>query len=153
MQPVDCPVPAATPASLQRFVSAQVADYERALGELATGRKRSHWMWYVLPQLRGLGSSALAHKYGLADAHEAMAYAAHPLLGPRLVACVQQVLALAGTDPVAIFGAVDAMKFQSCLTLFAAVCPQQPVFAQALQAFYQGRADAKTLALLKTMTP
>lgn len=134
---------------LQRFVQAQQRDHARALAELQAGRKTTHWMWYVLPQLRGLGRSAMAWEYGLDGRDEAVAYAAHPLLGARLVECVQAMLAHDGRSAEQILGAVDAIKFRSCLTLFAAVAPHQACFAQALQRFYGGEADPQTLRLLR----
>ena len=133
---------------LERFVRAQARDYAQALAELVAGEKRSHWIWYVLPQLRALGRSTMARDYGIADRAEAAAYLAHPVLGPRLRACVQALLPHAGRDPDDILGEVDAMKFRSCLTLFAAVAPDEPLFAQALAAFYDGQPDEATLRLL-----
>ncbi len=135
--------------SLERFVQAQADSYAQALAELRQGRKRTHWIWYVLPQLRGLGRSPMADHYGIAGCAEALAYLAHPLLGPRLRECVETVLAHADDDVVAIFGSVDALKFRSCLTLFATVAPPQPVFARALEVFYAGAADEATLRLLE----
>lgn len=135
-------------ASLERFVQAQARDYAQALAELRAGHKRTHWIWYVLPQLRGLGRSSTAQFYGLADRAEARAYAAHPLLGPRLVQCVQALLAHPQRTAQQMLGEVDAMKLRSCLTLFAEVAPQQPEFAQALQVFFEGRPDPATLQLL-----
>lgn len=135
--------------ALDRFVSAQEGAYARALAELAAGRKTSHWIWYVLPQLRGLGRSSMARTYGIAGAEEAAAYLAHPLLGPRLVECVITVLGHAERSAVEIFGDVDAMKFRSCLTLFAAVAPEESAFADALAAFYRGQPDEETLRLLR----
>ena len=134
---------------LQRFLKAQERDYGQALAELRAGEKRSHWIWYVLPQLRALGRSQTAQFYGLADAAEAAAYAAHPVLGARLVQCVQALLAHPERSAEQMLGAVDAMKLRSCLTLFAQVAPQQPEFAQALQVLYAGRLDALTLQLLQ----
>lgn len=133
---------------LRHFVLAQEHDYASALAELVAGRKRTHWIWYVLPQLRGLGRSAMALEYGLAGREAAVAYLAHPLLGPRLVACVEAMLVHAGDDAASILGEVDAMKFRSCLPLFASVAPDQPCFASALKVFYQGEPDQRTLALL-----
>ncbi|WP_225765651.1 DUF1810 domain-containing protein [Stenotrophomonas sp. Marseille-Q4652] len=135
--------------SLKRFVQAQADSYPQALAELRQGRKRTHWIWYVLPQLRGPGRSPMADHYGIAGRTEALAYLAHPLLGPRLRECVEAVLQHAGKDAVAIVGSVDALKFRSCLTLFAAVAPQEPVFARALEVFYAGAADEATLRLLE----
>ena len=135
-------------ATLERFVQAQQRDYAQALAELRAGRKTTHWMWYVLPQLRGLGHSAMAWQYGLDGRDEAAAYAAHPLLGPRLLQCVQALLQHDERSAAQILGAVDALKLRSCLTLFAAVAPHQACFAQALQRFYGGEVDAATLRLL-----
>ncbi|HOM14190.1 MAG TPA: DUF1810 domain-containing protein [Rubrivivax sp.] len=135
-------------AGLERFVLAQRPAYARALAELQLGRKTTHWIWYVLPQLRGLGRSAMAWEYGLDGRDEAMAYAAHPLLGPRLVQCVQALLQHEDRSATQILGEVDALKLRSCLTLFAEVAPQQACFAQALQRLYGGQADPATLRLL-----
>lgn len=135
-------------SALGRFVQAQQHDYARALDELRAGRKTTHWMWYVLPQLRGLGRSAMAWEYGLDGRGEAAAYAAHPLLGPRLLQCVQALLQHEGRSAAQMLGEVDALKLRSCLTLFAAVAPQHACFAQALQRFYGGQADPETLRLL-----
>ena len=134
--------------ALQRFVDAQRDVYDEALDELRDGHKRTHWIWFVLPQLRGLGRSELAHRYGLADADEARAYLAHPVLGPRLLACVQALLVHRDRTADAMLGSVDAMKLRSCLTLFMQVAPQYPEFAQALQQFYRGEPDTQTLRLL-----
>lgn len=136
------------PDPLERFVRAQQRDYAQALAELCAGRKRTHWIWYVLPQLRGLGRSAMATAYGLAGRDEAARYAAHPVLGPRLVTCVKAILRHADRSAVDILGSVDAMKFHSCLTLFAAVAPEEPVFARALRVFYAGKPDVETVRLL-----
>jgi uncharacterized protein (DUF1810 family) len=133
---------------LQRFVQAQERIYPQALAELRAGRKTSHWIWYVLPQLRGLGHSPLSQHYGLAGGDEAAAYAAHPLLGPRLVDCVQAMLDHPELSALQILGEVDALKFRSCLTLFAEVAPDEPCFRQALQRFYGGERDVATLRLL-----
>ncbi len=145
---MDHPADPPKDASLERFVQAQARDYAQALAELRAGHKRTHWIWYVLPQLRGLGRSSTAQLYGLADRAEARAYAAHPLLGPRLVQCVQALLAHPQRTAQQMLGEVDAMKLRSCLTLFAEVAPQQPEFAQALQVFFEGRPDPATLQLL-----
>ena len=136
------------PDPLQRFVQAQQRDYAQALAELRAGRKTSHWIWYVLPQLRGLGSSPRSQHYGLAGRDEAAAYAAHALLGPRLVDCVQAMLGHPGLSAVQILGEVDALKFRSCLTLFAEAAPGEPSFGQALRRFYGGEPDPATLRLL-----
>ena len=133
---------------LQRFVQAQEGDYAQALAELRAGRKTSHWIWYVLPQLCGLGHSAMSQRFGLADRDEAAAYAAHPLLGPRLIECVQAMLGHPGLSAVQILGEIDALKFRSCLTLFAELAPGEPRFRAALERFYGGERDPATLRLL-----
>jgi uncharacterized protein (DUF1810 family) len=134
---------------LDRFMHAQQGSYEQALAELRAGRKTGHWIWFVLPQLRGLGRSAMAHDYGIEGPDEAAAYLAHPLLGTRLRDCVSAMLAHDGRTAASILGEVDAMKFRSCLTLFDAVS-QAPdnLFRQALERFYDGQPDGATLALL-----
>jgi len=132
---------------LDRFVRAQDGHYDRALAELKAGRKTGHWIWFVLPQLRGLGRSAMAYEYGIAGRAEAEAYLAHPLLGERLRECVRTMLAHRGRSAARILGDIDAMKFRSCLTLFDAVSTE-PLFGQALDAFYGGERDPATLALL-----
>ncbi len=133
---------------LQRFLDAQAPVMAAVEAELRTGRKRSHWMWFVFPQLRGLGSSSTAQFYGVASLAEAQAYAAHPVLGPRLVACAAWVNAVAGRDAYAIFGSPDDLKFRSSMTLFAAAAPGAPVFAAALARFFAGVPDARTVQLL-----
>ena len=138
------------PFDLDRFVKAQEKDYASALAELRAGKKLTHWIWYVLPQLRGLGTSSKATFYGIASADEARAYLAHPVLGPRLTQCVAAMNALRESSAVQVLGPVDAAKFRSCLTLFLAVDPENAVFAEALAKYYAGAADEKTLALLGT---
>jgi uncharacterized protein (DUF1810 family) len=135
--------------SIDRFVQAQRLDYETALAELRAGLKRSHWIWYVLPQLRGLGFSDLAHEYGISGQEEAVRYCNHPVLGPRLIECINAVLQHSGTSVVAILGEIDALKFRSCLTLFSAVAPHEPCFEIALRTFYSGIRDPETLKLLQ----
>ena len=137
----------AQPASLQRFVDAQDRVLPAVMAELRAGSKRSHWMWFVFPQLRALGRSATALHYGLADLEEARRYLAHPVLGPRLLECTRAVLAQSGRSAHAIFGSPDDLKFRSCMTLFGLAAPQQPLFAQALAAFYGGEPDRLTLEL------
>lgn len=136
------------PFDLRRFVDAQRDDYDRALSELARGRKLTHWMWYVLPQLRGLGASAMAKRYGVASLDEARAYLAHPVLGPRLIACVDAMNGLPESDAERVLGAIDAVKFRSCLTLFLAADPGSAALRAALDKFYDGREDERTLVLL-----
>jgi uncharacterized protein (DUF1810 family) len=137
------------PHDLQRFVAAQARVYPQAREELAAGRKRSHWMWFVFPQLRGLGRSAMAHFYGIASRAEAEAYLAHPLLGARLVECTGLMLAArAGASANAILGSPDDLKFRSSMTLFAAVAAPGAPFAAALARYFDGQPDPATLRLL-----
>jgi uncharacterized protein (DUF1810 family) len=133
-------------ANLERFVVAQDADgtYDRALAELRRGHKRSHWMWFVFPQLAGLGRSATARFYALDSLAEARAYLAHPVLGPRLRECAEALLALPGQDPVAVLGPVDAMKLRSSATLFARAAPDEPIFARLLDRYFEGVPDKET---------
>jgi uncharacterized protein (DUF1810 family) len=134
---------------LERFVTAQMPVFETVLAELRAGRKRSHWMWFVFPQLRGLGRSSTAQFYGIGSIDEARAYLAHPALGPRLALCTRIVLASEGPSLHAIFGSPDDMKFRSCVTLFslAADDPDNP-FRQALDRWCGGQPDERTLALI-----
>ena len=132
---------------LQRFLQAQAAVIDAVRGELAAGRKRTHWMWFIFPQLIGLGRSPTAQHYGIVNLGEATAYLAHPVLGPRLVECTEAALAARPRTAHEIFGSPDDLKFRSCLTLFAAVPGAPDVFARALEAFYDGP-DPTTLALL-----
>ena len=133
------------PFNLTRFVEAQGPAYEQAVRELGAGRKASHWMWYVFPQLQGLGSSPTARYYGISSLDEARAYLAHPVLGPRLDQCVHLVLALDGRTAEQIFGYPDVLKFRSCLTLFAAAAPDPQPFVQALSKYYGGEQDPATM--------
>ena len=138
--------------SLGRFVEAQEPVYSEARAELAAGNKRSHWMWFVFPQLKGLGRSGMATHYGLAGAAEAAAYLADPVLGPRLVDCTRLMLASRGKSALQILGSPDDLKFCSCMTLFERVAAPEPtgsVFAQALDRYFEGRRDERTLALLR----
>ena len=132
---------------LGRIVDVQEAIYAKALEEIRRGAKRSHWMWYIFPQLSGLGRSATAQHYAIADADEARAYLAHPLLGPRYVECVEALQDRLGSDPVAIFGDVDAKKLRSSLTLFERA-GGRPLFAAALDRWFGGERDDRTLTLL-----
>lgn len=134
--------------SLERFVAAQEQIYPRALAELRAGEKRSHWMWFVFPQIAGLGHSAMAQRYAIADRSEAEAYLAHPLLGPRLDDCTDALLGWAGQKTAeAILGPVDALKLCSSMTLFEAA-GGAPRFARTLDAFCAGQRDPQTLARL-----
>ena len=134
---------------LQRFVDAQDdgGTYDRALAELRAGRKTTHWMWFVLPQLAGLGSSAMAQRYAISGADEARAYLAHPVLGPRLLACARALTELDTGDPVEVLGGIDAQKLHSSATLFAAVS-DEPVFAAVLDQYFAGRRDPGTTSRL-----
>jgi uncharacterized protein (DUF1810 family) len=134
--------------SLQRFLDAQAPVYEAACAELKAGCKQSHWMWFIFPQLRGLGQSATAAHYGIASRQEALDYLQHPVLGTRLRHCMALLLAQPGLSALAIFGAIDAMKLKSCATLFAAIAEQEPVFQQVLDQYCGGERDSRTLALL-----
>ena len=135
---------------LQRFVDAQDGGgtYDAALRELRAGHKRSHWMWFVFPQIAGLGRSATAQHYAISGIEEARAYLAHPVLGPRLVECARALTALGTTDPVAVFGSVDAQKLRSSMTLFAAAAPDEPVFSAVLDQYFGGAEDAGTTSRL-----
>ena len=134
---------------LERFVTAQAPVFASALDELKAGQKRSHWMWFVFPQLRGLGHSAMAYRYGIGSLDEAQAYLAHPVLGPRLIECTRTVLAIEGRSLHAIFGSPDDLKFRSSMTLFSLAADEgDSVFRQALDRYCAGYADERTLALL-----
>ena len=137
------------PHDLQRFVDAQDHDgtYDRALAELRAGRKTSHWMWFVLPQVAGLGRSAMAQRYAVSGADEARAYLAHPVLGPRLLECARALTELDTGDPVAVLGGIDAQKLQSSMTLFAAVSAE-PVFGVVLDQYFAGERDPGTTSRL-----
>ena len=130
---------------LARFVSAQSGIYDQVLAELRAGRKRSHWMWFVFPQLAGLGHSAMAQRYAIGLLEEARAYLAHPVLGSRLRECSRLVREAPGGDAHAIFGSPDDLKFHSSMTLFDRAAPQESVFRECLQKYFGGRGDALTL--------
>ena len=138
------------PFDLQRFVDAQEegGTYATALGELRAGRKRTHWMWFVFPQLSGLGRSATAQRYALRSLDEARAYLDHPVLGRRLRECAEALLALPDSDPEGVLGDVDAQKLRSSLTLFSAAGPDEPAFPAVLDRFFAGRRDPATTRLL-----
>jgi uncharacterized protein (DUF1810 family) len=133
---------------LNRFVEAQRSVYETVLGELRSGRKRSHWMWYVFPQLAGLGRSATSRHFAIRNADEAKAYLDHPLLGPRLVECAAAVLEIDGRSAYEIFGSPDDLKLHSCATLFARVSGPGSVFSSVLAKYFGGREDEETVRLL-----
>nr|WP_290224814.1 DUF1810 domain-containing protein [Trichocoleus desertorum] len=140
------------PYDLNRFVQAQKDDYERALAEIKSGRKRSHWMWYIFPQFEGLGFSTTSKHYSIKSLAEAQAYLSHPILGPRLIACTEAALKVEGQSAYQIFGSPDDMKLRSCATLFASVSPEGSVFHQLLDKFFQGDRDDKTLHLLDVVS-
>lgn len=136
------------PFGLQRFVDAQRATYDQALAELRAGEKRTHWMWFVFPQIAGLGRSGMAQRFAISSLDEARAYLAHPVLGPRLVECARALTALDVDDPVQVMGPVDAQKLRSSMTLFTHADPDQPVFRQVLDHYYAGAEDDATTSLL-----
>jgi uncharacterized protein (DUF1810 family) len=138
----------ADPYNLQRFLDAQQRDYESALAELRAGRKRTHWIWYILPQFAGLGTSHMSSFYGIRSSAEAAAYLAHPILGPRLRECVAVLNSHQGLSAEQILGDIDAMKFKSSATLFAALEGPESVFGQALARFFSGDRDERTRELL-----
>lgn len=136
------------PFDLDRFVMAQAPMYDIALAELIGGRKVTHWMWFIFPQLRGLGRSSMAHRFGIASLDEARAYLGHPVLGPRLRECVAAVVDSGETDLGLIFGSPDDMKFRSSMTLFALAAEEDNDFRRALEKLNAGREDEATVALL-----
>ena len=136
------------PFDLQRFVDAQSDTYEQALAELRAGAKRSHWMWFVFPQVAGLGRSPTAQRYAISGLDEARAYLADPVLGPRLVECARVLTELTGRSAEQVFGSVDAVKLRSSMTLFAAAAPAEPVFRAVLEQWFGGAADEATTSRL-----
>jgi uncharacterized protein (DUF1810 family) len=136
------------PFDLNRFLTAQADNYDDALAEIRGGRKRTHWMWYVFPQLDGLGSSPTAKHFAIKSLDEAKAYLEHPVLGARLRECAEAALGLASNSATEVFGSPDDLKLKSCATLFACVSPPGSVFEQLLGKFYQGARDPRTLQLL-----
>jgi uncharacterized protein (DUF1810 family) len=136
------------PFDLQRFVQAQERNYAQALAEIRRGQKETHWMWYVFPQLAGLGFSGTSKRYAIKSLDEAAAYLRHPLLGSRLRECVAALLAIEGLSAAEIFGWPDDLKLRSCATLFVRVSPPEPLFQQLLDRYFDGRPDTKTLNLL-----
>jgi uncharacterized protein (DUF1810 family) len=138
----------ADPHALDRFLRAQEPVIAQVRRELRAGRKASHWMWFVFPQLRALGRSPTAQHYGIASLAEARAYLAHPVLGPRLAECTGLVMAVEGRSAHQIFGSPDDLKFRSCMTLFAAAGPDQAIFAEAIARYFGGTPDALTRDLL-----
>jgi len=137
---------------LQRFLTAQEPVFENALAELEDGRKRSHWMWFVFPQLKGLGHSEMAQRFGIGGLDEAVAYLAHPTLGPRLERCCRALLKWRHRSALDILGSPDDMKLRSSMTLFAAVAPDNPLFQEVLDGFFQGKPDSTTLSMISQAT-
>jgi uncharacterized protein (DUF1810 family) len=136
------------PFDLQRFLDAQAPVYEQVLRELRAGHKRSHWIWFIFPQLAGLGSSAMAQRYAIASLAEAQAYWAHPVLRARLAECVALVNAVEGRAIVEILGPPDDLKFRSSMTLFRQAAPESAIFQEALDKYFAGAGDPMTLAKL-----
>jgi uncharacterized protein (DUF1810 family) len=134
---------------LQRFVDAQAAVYRQVVVELSHGRKQTHWMWFIFPQIAGLGFSTMAQRFAIGSRAEAVAYLEHHLLGPRLVECTRLVMAASEKPITDVLGSPDDMKFRSCMTLFDAVSKQE-IFAEAIAAFYPDGKDRATLAILET---
>jgi uncharacterized protein (DUF1810 family) len=139
------------PFDLNRFVEAQENDYEVALSEIKAGEKRTHWMWYIFPQIDGLAYSSTSKKYSIKSIEEAQAYLNHSVLGIRLLECAKAVVEVEGRSIAEIFGSPDDLKLRSCATLFVSVSPSETVFEQILQKYYHGVRDAKTLHLLEKL--
>ncbi len=137
------------PYDLERFVEAQSRVIDTVRAELRQGSKRSHWMWFIFPQIRGLGASPTALHFAIASREEAAAYLKHPILGPRLIDCTQLVLSVNGRTSEQIFGEIDSLKFRSSMTLFAQATLKEAVFEQALQKYFDGESDPLTLELLE----
>jgi uncharacterized protein (DUF1810 family) len=136
------------PYNLDRFLGAQEDDYEQALSEINSGQKRSHWMWYIFPQIHGLGFSSTSQRYAIKSIGEARAYLDHQILGPRLLECAEAVLGVERRSATEIFGSPDDLKLRSCATLFASVSSPGSAFERLLEKYYRGRRDGKTLQLL-----
>ena len=142
------PIKSGDPYDLQRFVQAQAEAYQQALAEIRRGRKTTHWMWFVFPQLRGLGLSSTAWRYGIVSLAEARAYLAHDILGPRLRECAAAVASLERRTASEVFGSPDDQKLRSCLTLFEQADPSTPTFSRALDSLWAGERDPLTLRML-----
>ena len=136
------------PYDLARFVRAQESVYEEVLSEIRSGKKRTHWMWYIFPQVGGLAFSSTSQRYAIKSVAEAKAYLDHPILGPRLLECAEAVVQVDGRSAMDIFGSPDDLKLRSCATLFASVSPPDSVFDRLLRKYYRGGRDGKTLQLL-----
>ncbi|HEX9953373.1 MAG TPA: DUF1810 domain-containing protein [Rubricoccaceae bacterium] len=145
--------PPSDPHDLNRFMLAQRDDYKRALAEIERGQKRTHWMWYIFPQIDGLGFSPMAKRYAIKSAAEAEAYLRHPVLGPRLAECAAAALRASGHSAQDVFGTPDDLKLRSSATLFAAVSSEGSVFHRLLDRYFRGVPDQQTLALLGRSLP
>ena len=139
------PVLAQQPYDLQRFIDAQQPVFDRVIAELKQGRKPGHWIWFIFPQLKGLGHSSNSEFFGISSLQEAAAYVQHPVLGPRLVQCTELVNSVEGSSAEDIFGEIDAMKFRSSMTLFAKAAPDNRIFAEAIRKYFGGRLDGLTI--------
>ena len=137
------------PFNLQRFVDAQESVSPQVLEDMRRGKKTGHWMWFIFPQIAGLGHSTMAQRYAISSAEEAVAYLNHPVLGPRLGECVSLLLDVEGRPAEQIFGSVDVLKLRSCLTLFFAVSGGQKLFEDALEKYFDGVPDLKTLTAIR----
>ena len=139
------------PFDLSRFISAQASVYESALAELRGGRKQTHWMWFIFPQIQGLGNSTMAIRYAIKSREEARQYLAHPILGKRLYECADAVLAVEGRSVSDIFGYPDDLKLKSSMTLFSSVAEPGSVFSRILEKYFQGQSDLNTLEILEAI--
>ncbi|WHI45006.1 DUF1810 domain-containing protein [Microbulbifer sp. VAAF005] len=139
----------AQPFHLERFVTAQESSYESALSELHSGHKRSHWMWYIFPQISGLGHSATSEHFAIKNLDEARAYLEHPVLGPRLKECCKELLQLNNYSAYQIFGSPDDVKLKSSMTLFSIADPKDKLFEEVLEKYYEGQKDLRTFEILK----
>jgi uncharacterized protein (DUF1810 family) len=131
------------------FVAAQDEVYRDVVAELSSGRKVTHWMWFIFPQLAGLGTSFMAQKFAIASLDEARAYLAHPVLGPRLLECTKMLLSLPEVNVTRVLGSPDDVKFRSCITLFSIAAPAEPAFHAALAKYFDGVPDPRTISLLE----
>jgi uncharacterized protein (DUF1810 family) len=141
------------PYNLQRFVAAQEPEFEEVCSELREGQKTGHWMWYIFPQIEGLGTSRLAQKFAISSLEEATAYLEHPILGPRMRESARLVTLITGRSAVQIFGHLDSLKFRSSMTLFTLTTPDNQVFKDALQKYFSGEFDTLTLEILSQRRP
>jgi uncharacterized protein (DUF1810 family) len=139
------------PFILRRFACAKEAIYDAVLKELRSGQKRTHWMWYIFPQITGLGYSPTSQRYAIKSQAEARHYLSHPILGERLLECAETILRIQGRSVSQIFGSPDDLKLRSSMTLFASITPPESVFARVLDRYFQGQPDSRTLDILKKL--